>query len=58
MKNTIVKNPVDYDNPKENRNIDNNSFYDMIYDSFYYKDYYFYPFFDDFSYNNSNNVSH
>lgn len=59
MKNTISKNSVDYDHLRENSNIVNNYFYDMIYDSFYCKDYYFYPFFDNFFYNNNSiNDSH
>lgn len=55
MKNIISKNPADYDDSKENKNIGDNYFYDIICDSFYCKDYYFYPFFNNFSYNNDDN---
>lgn len=49
MENTLNKNSSNYIDVKENKNLANNYFCNIICDSFYYKDYYFYPFFNNFS---------
>lgn len=60
LKNIIDKTSIDYKDSVENNNIENTSFYETMTYSFYNNDsdYYFYPFFNNSSYNNTNHKSY
>ncbi|WP_026038393.1 hypothetical protein [Clostridium arbusti] len=57
MKNIINETSMNYKSLMENSNIENNNFYKTISYSFSDNDYYFYPFFEDFSCKDINHSS-